>query len=302
VQLRRLIAVNTPDTIIAFLENPSLLVELASLHNRLRIKLIVSERNDMLLQRPVKHWLRLQFHRRADAVVSNSAELSRSIRQLAPWLTSKLHTIPNCVDLDSFAPVDVSGRTRPGKILVVARFAAQKNPFKFLQALDLLRKQGVASGFIVHWYGNNFFANGRPTKFSECYLQVRKLIEETALHNVIELREPVEQVAGLYPGYDVFCLASLYEGCSNVIAEAMACGLPILASRIGGNDWLVEDGVNGFLFDPHAPHEIAATIRRYLELSHEHRAQMAKASRQRAQLLLSPATMVERYIRLIEPS
>jgi glycosyltransferase involved in cell wall biosynthesis len=98
----------------------------------------------------------------------------------------------------------------------------------------------------------------------------------------------------------VFCLPSLYEGCSNVIAEAMACGLPILASRIAANDWLVEEGVNGFLFDPRSPQEMADTIKRYFALSHEQKMQMGQASRRRAEYLLAPAGMAEHYIDLIE--
>lgn len=299
-QLRRLMATGSVDTVIAFLENPSLLAELASRCQRRRITLIVSERNDMLQQNPLKHRLRLQLHRCADAVVTNSAPLSDSVLRLAPWLASRLHTIANCVDLDSFIPTRRSLQTGLCRILVVARFAGQKNPFRLLDALELLRRQSAGREFVVHWYGNNFYADGRPTKFSDCYLQVRRFIEERSMQNLIELHEPVSDVAALYQHYDVFCLPSLYEGCSNVIAEAMACGLPVLASRIGGNDWLVADGANGFLFDPYSPAEMAATMQRYFELSHEQQQQMSTNSRQRAQRLLSPATMAKRYIELIE--
>ena len=64
--------------------------------------------------------------------------------------------------------------------------------------------------------------------------------------------------------------------------------------------WLVEDGGNGFLFDPNAPEDISATLQRYFELSRQQRETMSEASRQRAQELLSPAQMVKHYIELIE--
>lgn len=54
----------------------------------------------------------------------------------------------------------------------------------------------------------------------------------------------------LLPGFDVYVQSSLYEGFSNTIVEAMATGLPIIATRVGGNPLLVRDGVNGEMFTP----------------------------------------------------
>ena len=51
--------------------------------------------------------------------------------------------------------------------------------------------------------------------------------------------------------YDAFCLPSFKEGYPNVIVEAMSCELPVLCSKICENPVIVEDNINGFLFDPH---------------------------------------------------
>ena len=59
-------------------------------------------------------------------------------------------------------------------------------------------------------------------------------------------RSDVPQLLALM---DVFVLPSKNEGISNTILEAMATGLPVIATRVGGNPELVTDGVNGFLMD-----------------------------------------------------
>lgn len=56
------------------------------------------------------------------------------------------------------------------------------------------------------------------------------------------------QLAALYPQHDALVNPSLYEGMPNVVLEAMACDLKVLASRVPGNDTLARDGENGFLF------------------------------------------------------
>jgi glycosyltransferase involved in cell wall biosynthesis len=57
----------------------------------------------------------------------------------------------------------------------------------------------------------------------------------------------------LYHRADCFINASLYEGISNSMLEAMACGLPVVASNVSGNNELVIDGETGYLFDLSLP-------------------------------------------------
>jgi glycosyltransferase involved in cell wall biosynthesis len=64
---------------------------------------------------------------------------------------------------------------------------------------------------------------------------------------------------------DVFALCSDTEGLSNAIIEAQACGLPVVATRVGGNPDLVTDGENGFLVPARDPSSVATALMRALD-------------------------------------
>jgi len=75
---------------------------------------------------------------------------------------------------------------------------------------------------------------------------------------------PHEEIPLWMNASDVLCLPSLNEGLPNVALEAMACGLPVVASRVGGVPEIVQEGVNGFLVPPSDANTLAETLRRAL--------------------------------------
>jgi glycosyltransferase involved in cell wall biosynthesis len=75
---------------------------------------------------------------------------------------------------------------------------------------------------------------------------------------------PQERLPPLYTGADAFVLASFTEGHPKVLMEAMAAGLPCVASDCEGNRSLVTDGCTGLLFDPHRADELADRLARVL--------------------------------------
>jgi sugar transferase (PEP-CTERM/EpsH1 system associated) len=98
----------------------------------------------------------------------------------------------------------------------------------------------------------------------------------------------------LMRGLDVFVLPSLAEGISNTILEAMATGLPIVATRVGGNPELVEEGRTALLVPADDPEAMAAAIASYADDAGK-RAQHGALARARAEARFSLDAMVRAY-------
>jgi glycosyltransferase involved in cell wall biosynthesis len=99
--------------------------------------------------------------------------------------------------------------------------------------------------------------------------------------------------------FDVFVLPSLAEGVSNTILEAMATGLPILASAVGGNVEIVEDEITGRLFKPRDVETLARLILDYVD-SPQLRDKHARAGRRAAVARFDLNTMVDHYQEIYE--
>jgi sugar transferase (PEP-CTERM/EpsH1 system associated) len=95
--------------------------------------------------------------------------------------------------------------------------------------------------------------------------QVRMLLAEAGIDEYAWLPGNRDDVARIMRSFDLFVLPSLAEGISNTILEAMACGLPVLATAVGGNPELIQAGVTGTLVPRDDPESMARAIRTYAE-------------------------------------
>ena len=103
----------------------------------------------------------------------------------------------------------------------------------------------------------------------------------------------------LLRSFDVFVLPSVNEGISNTILEAMACGVPVVASGVGGSPELVVDGVCGSLYDPADPQALQQAILPYLG-DPALRERQGRAARERVVQNFSLDSMVGRYLALYD--
>jgi sugar transferase (PEP-CTERM/EpsH1 system associated) len=102
-------------------------------------------------------------------------------------------------------------------------------------------------------------------------------------------------IPGIMQALDLFVLPSRAEGISNTILEAMASGLPVVATRVGGNPELVVEGDTGMLVPPESPLALASAIRTYL-LDASQAIRHGEAARKRAEADFSIPGMVESYL------
>lgn len=123
---------------------------------------------------------------------------------------------------------------------------------------------------------------------------LRALVNSSGISDIAWLPGTSARVPELMRSLDIFVLPSLNEGVSNTILEAMASGVPVLASRVGGNPELVVDGVSGRLFAAGDVQGLSTLLETYLD-DVALRCQHAKAARDLALTRFSLKAMVQRY-------
>jgi glycosyltransferase involved in cell wall biosynthesis len=118
-----------------------------------------------------------------------------------------------------------------------------------------------------------------------------------ALDARVQLLGERHDVPQLLKAFDVYVLSSIAEGISNTILEAMASGLPVLATRTGGNPELVDDDVTGALVPVGDRRALAAAVRTYVQ-DPALRARHGVAGRRRACERFALDRMAGRYLDL----
>ena len=123
----------------------------------------------------------------------------------------------------------------------------------------------------------------------------QKLISAARAEHLAWLPGECADVPEILRALDLFVLPSLGEGTSNTILEAMASGLPILATRVGGNPELVDEGHTGMLVPAAEPVLLAEAIRTYL-VDNRKLIRHGQAGRKKIEAQFSIETMVNRYL------
>jgi len=165
-----------------------------------------------------------------------SEELARLGKAADP--TSEFLVIPNGVETARFKPV-----TRPKnpkvKILFIGRLIPRKGFQRVVQALPQVRKL-VKTPFEIEVVGTGSYQE-----------ELDELAEHVHVSDLIHYSGsvPYEKLEKSYQDADIFILTSLSEGMPSVILEAMGCGLPVIASDVGGNNEIVHEGQNGYLIN-----------------------------------------------------
>lgn len=286
VKVGRLIRQNDFDTVIAYKDGPTQVCCILKMLG-FKFNLIVSERNTTT-RLNIREWLKFKSYRFANHIVPNSYSQGKYIEKHFPSLSRKINVITNYVDTERFRPVDFVF-SEIVSCIVVSSIKEQKNPLLFIDALKLLKDKGVQ--IHVDWYGS---INNRHL-YDEC----QERIEKHALGGYINILPSSPSIHEEYPKYELFCLASFFEGFPNTLCEAMSCGLPVIASNVCDNPYILDGGKYGLLCDPKDASSIAEAFEEYIKNRRCRRDADGIANRKRIVSLCSEEAFVNKYIDLI---
>ena len=199
--------------------------------------------------------------------------------------TTKSTFIPNCIDNTPKFNKRTNGRLV--KIISLSRFIPDKDIYTSLKAIKLLQFN------FNNLYFNFTLAGYGPEEFA-----IREYISKHKLADVVNI-DINPDVSNIYKESDIYLLTSKREGTSNTILEAMAHGLPIVATDAGDNARLVRHNENGYIA-PVGDHEEIAGYLYDLITDHEKRIQFGKEGHKRVSAEYSMDKFIERYKKLIE--
>jgi glycosyltransferase involved in cell wall biosynthesis len=191
--------------------------------------------------------------------------------------------IPNGIDVERFARMPAPER---GRILTVGRFHAQKRVDVAVRALAHLRRSHPDARLDIVAHG--------PLEH-----EIEALVTDLGLGDAVRLLGKREDVPALLARAECFLLTSDFEGCPYTVLEAMAAGVPVVSTRVGGVPELVIEGETGHLAQPGSPESVAAALGRVLDEPTRARA-LGEAGRRRARSRYSRERMVRETVALYE--
>jgi glycosyltransferase involved in cell wall biosynthesis len=200
------------------------------------------------------YWQLRALAGRVDRYLAVSGEIADELVDRLDWPREKIDLVYNAVDLarvEVEAPPglreELGGSETGPLVLTPARLDAQKGHRALFEAIP----QIPDATFLLAGEG--------PER-----APLEALAVELGIADRVRFLGRREDVPRLLAACDVFALPSLYEGSSLAVLEAMAAGIPIVSSAIGGTEELIEDGRSGLLVAPGDSEALAAALRRVL--------------------------------------
>jgi glycosyltransferase involved in cell wall biosynthesis len=265
----------------------------------LKVPVIITSRRNVVLIGKFREQLKCLTRKMDDAIIA-VCDLARNAEIEGTKVNpEKVITIYNGIDVNNFEIIPFKakmnscfgGGENPESIILgsVGRLCAQKGFIFLINALDLLVEENPYIKLII-------VGEGKMRSTIENHVQKLGLSENVQFlgyqNNILEILRSM----------DIFVLPSLWEGMPNAILEAMAAGLPVVATNVGGTPEVVVDGETGFLVPPRDPEALANAIQRLID-DPELRKKFGQAGRERVERHFTIQETVrkteELYLRLL---
>ena len=234
--------------------------------------------------------------RLADRVFTVSSALKTYYADQSGVLESRIAVIPNGVDTERFRRdedmrfgVRQKWGASPSTVVIgtVGRLDPIKDHRTLFTAVSLLLALGVPVQLVV-------VGDGPKRKELEADVHTHEGLAARTMF-VGATHDVVAQLNG----FDIFVLPSLAEGMSNALLEAMSVGVACVASRVGGNTEVIEEGLSGLLFEPGDSLTLAGHLKR-LASDSERRRDLGQNARRRVETLFSLNRMLNNYVGLYD--
>jgi glycosyltransferase involved in cell wall biosynthesis len=193
----------------------------------------------------------------ADALLALTEHMKKKMIELIGKERRDIFVIPNGIDLSLFdnnARKITTHSLKAGEneriILYVGRLEPIKGVRYLIQAMKILKNKGIANVKLL------ILGEGRERKYLED-LVIRLDLKDRV---IFVGKVPHHDIPVYMASADIFVLPSLSEGFPGVILEAMAMGLPVIATRVTGLPEIIQDGENGFLVEPYNSIDMAEKI------------------------------------------
>jgi len=228
--------------------------------------------------------------RMPDLIIANSRS-GRDFYTSIGFPEEKLRVVPNGIDVGRFVINRGAGMAvrqelgvEPGHELfgLIGRLNPMKDHAGFLQAVAIIAAESPESRFLCVGDG--------PADYKS---QMVALADSLGIADRVIWKEARQDMPAIYNALDALVSASSFgEGFSNVIGEAMACGVPCLVTDVGDSAWLVDK--TGLAIEPNNPVALANAMRSFLSLSLDARDELGRKARSRIEDNFTVEMMVRR--------
>ncbi|MEK7464047.1 MAG: glycosyltransferase family 4 protein [Patescibacteria group bacterium] len=222
-------------------------------------------------------------------IIANSKGLTTLAEKTALKFSKTVEYIPNGVNTKEFFPAQVVKDTSKLKLLFVGRLVEQKGVTYLIKAVEqiILKNPSLKDAISCDVIGD-----GSLRESLEAEAKSKNLEHAFSFLGWASRAD----LPAYYQKADVFVLPSFDEGMPNVVLEAIASGMAIIATDIAGNDELVESGSNGFLYKDHK--DLSEIIEKFIK-DPDLRTSFGKASELKSQTF-SWKMVAEKYINICQ--
>ena len=201
-------------------------------------------------------WFRKMFPCWGEAVIAISKPVAQHLNKDFGVAQDKIYLISNGIDLNRFVLTQGQMRQKARQELnlgdtpligIIARLSDVKGIDTLIKAMPIILKKVPQANLLIAGQG--------PEENI-----LKKLTQDLSLTTEVHFKNTVNQTPQLLAALDVFVMPSLMEGLGLSVMEAQACGIPVVASRVGGLVDLIEDEKSGFLVAVNDPTALANRI------------------------------------------